>query len=269
MDNYDDVVHQLQEFLQGYGHEFRSGAGRRDLPLRVNTTKSVGFGTKGKYWYKLHTFRPQTGGELIRGSFGKYGSDKAERIEIDWKPINEEERKRLADERASLRAAADAARREEANLAAMNATELWRSAAREGKSDYLRKKGVAGEACRFLRDGSLVVPLLRYDWPRDQALRAVQRIKPDGSKLFTKGFSKHGCAVRLGEAEYGYVVLICEGYATGLSLRMSVNREFAVYVALDAGNLHHVVPIVRQLHPDSRILICADDDWRTIAPTAC
>jgi putative DNA primase/helicase len=263
MDNYHDVVHQLGEFLQLHGHDFRTA---KDLPLRIDTPKSVGFGTKGKYWYKLHSFRPQSGGELIRGSFGKYGSDKAERIEIDWKPINEAERQRLAEQRAAARAEADAVRQEESDLAAMGAADLWRRASKFGESNYLTKKGVVGECCRFLSDGTLVVPLLRYDLPREQALRAVQRIKPDGSKLFTKGFAKAACALRLGDVLPGHIVLICEGYATGLTLRMASNRDLAVYVALDAGNLQHVVPLVRELHPESRILICADDDWRTRDP---
>lgn len=263
MDNYQQVVHQLGEFLQGFGHDFRSG---KDLPLRVDTPKSVGFGTKGKYWYKLTSFRPNSGVALIRGSFGKYGSDQRERVEIDWQPINAAERERIKAENDAKRAANERLRAEEAELAAMGATDLWRRASKTGQSNYLTKKGVVGEACRYLPNGELIVPLLRYDLPREQALRAVQRIKPDGSKLFTKGFAKAACSLRLGDVLPGYIVLICEGYATGLTLRMAINRGLAVYVALDAGNLAHVVPLVRQLHPESRILICADDDWRTRDP---
>ena len=262
MDNYAEVVHQLSEFLSGFGHELRS----KDLPLVVDSPKSKGCGTKGKYWYKLHSFRLDSGGSLITGSFGKYGSDQREKVAIDWKPINQAERDRKAAQLAAQRAAADAARQEESDLAAMGAADLWARASKMGASAYLTKKGVVGECCRYLANGELIVPLLRYDLPRDQALRAVQRIKPDGSKLFTKGFMKAACAVRLGDVLPGHIVLICEGYATGLTLRMAAEQSLAVYVALDAGNLQHVVPLVRQLHPDSRILIAADDDWRTVDP---
>ncbi|MES2685527.1 MAG: toprim domain-containing protein [Pseudomonadota bacterium] len=274
MDNYHDVVHQLGEYLQTHGHDFRTG---RDLPLKIDSHKSVGFGTKGKYWYKLHSFRPESGGELIRGSFGKYGSDTRERIEIDWKPINEAEREKLKSQLAAKRAAADAIRRAEEEEAALSAGDLWRRASKEGESPYLVKKGVVGECCRFLPDGSLIVPLIRYDLPREQALRGVQRIHPGPrvdrrtgeplpEKTFTWKFAKQGCAVRLGEVLPGHIVLICEGYATGLTLRMACERTLGTYVALDAGNLQHVVPIVRQLNPESRLLICADDDWRTRDP---
>jgi putative DNA primase/helicase len=258
MDNYEEVVHQMREF----GIEFR----KQDLPLVIDSPRSKGCGLKGKYWYKLHSFRPDAGGSLITGSFGKYGSDERQRIQIDWKPINEAERQRRADQAKAEKAAADATRQAEAELAALDAADLWRRASKFGESTYLTRKGVVGESCRFLPNGELLVPLLRYDYPRETALRAVQRIKPDGSKLFTKGFRKNACSVRLGDVQPGFIVLICEGYATGLTLRMATDRQLAVFVALDAGNLQYVVPLVRELHPESRILICADDDYRTRDP---
>jgi len=255
MDNYHAVLHQMQEF----GIEFRA----KDLPLRIDTPKSRGCGQKGKYWYKLYTIRPDLGGTLITGSFGKYGTDHREKVHIDWKPMAEAERQRMAAERAQALRQAEAARQAEAELAAQVAAALWHRGTKEGQSAYLVRKGVVGEACRYLPDGTLLVPLLRYDQPRESALRAVQRIWPDGTKRFTAGFLKAACAVRLGDVQPGYIVLVCEGYATGLTLRMACDHSLAVYVALDAGNLQHVVPLVRQLHPESRILICADDDYRT------
>ena len=136
-----------------------------------------------------------------------------------WTGLHWVSRKTAPDqERQAAKAAADAIRREEADLAACSAVDLWRRASLGGTSPYLDRKGVIGEACRYLRDGSLLVPLLRYDMPRDQALRAVQRILPDGSKRFTMGFAKPGCCVRLGSIEPDDLVLVCEGYATGLTL---------------------------------------------------
>lgn len=254
-DNYHQVVHQMEEF----GVEFLD----RDLPLVIDAPKRRGCGKKGKWWYWLRRFRPDAGGSFIVGRFGSYKSGESRKVEIDWRPLADAERERLKAEREAAQARSDAARAAESELAALGAADLWRRALKEGSSPYLVRKGVVGEACRYLHDGTLVVPLLRYDLPREQALRAVQRILPDGSKRFTKGFAKPGCAVRLGEVLPTDVVLVCEGYATGLSLRMATDHSLAVYVALDAGNLQHVVPIVRALHPLSRILICADDDWRT------
>ena len=61
----------------------------------------------------------------------------------------------------------------------------------------------------------------------------------------------------------GEPLLICEGYATGLTLRMAVQRRLPVFVALDAGNLQPVAELLREQYPEQRILLCADDDYRT------
>lgn len=256
MDNYDSIVHEMKRF----GIVFRDN----DLPLKIDSGKTQTCGKGGKYWYKLYNNRRKSGtGQFITGSYGRYGEDKRQKITVDWEPMTDEERLRQSAERAAKKVEADKARQAEAELAALDAQGLWRRGAKDGTSPYLVRKGVLGEACRYLPDGSLLVPLLRYDYPREQALRAVQRIFPDGAKRFTAGFIKAACAVRLGEVLPGHIVLVCEGYATGLTLRMACDHTLAVYVALDAGNLQHVVPLVRELHQESRILICADDDYRT------
>jgi putative DNA primase/helicase len=140
---------------------------------------------------------------------------------------------------------------------------LWATASREGESAYLVRKAVQAEACRYLPDGSIVIPLLRYDLPREQALQGVQQIWPDGAKRFTAGLAKKGTCVRLGHVVVGEPMLLCEGYATGLTLRMAVDRRLPVFVALDAGNLLPVAELLRGLYPASKLLICADDDYRT------
>jgi putative DNA primase/helicase len=53
-----------------------------------------------------------------------------------------------------------------------------------------------------------------------------------------EGLREGGCALRLGHVdESTWLVLVCEGYATALSLRMATDRQVPVYVALDAYNL--------------------------------
>lgn len=266
MDNYAQVVHQMQAF----GVEFRD----KDLPLSIDAPKRKGCGLKGKWWYWLRTFRPDAGGCYIVGRFGSYKTSESQKVEVDWKPLTEAENARLQAEREAAQARSAAKRKAEAELAALSAADLWRRAEKQGASPYLVRKGVLGEACRYLPDGSIVVPLLRYDWPRESALRGLQRIYPGPrkdwetgedlpEKTYTWNFDKPGCAVRLGDVVPGRIVLVCEGYATGLTLRMATGHELAVYVALDAGNLVYVVPLLRALHPVCRILICADDDFKT------
>lgn len=258
MDNYQQVLWQLEEF----GIALRP----RDKIEPDGRKRTVGKG--GKFWVKLHTFCPDAGGRYIVGAFGSYRSGEWQKVEVDWAPLSEAERERMARERAAREDAARKVRAEEAALAALSAFDLLRRASREGSSPYLQRKLVDGEACRYLPDGTVVVPLMRYDLPPDRRLQAVQRILPSGQKFFTKGFEKPGCCVRLGvaNAAMSALLLVCEGYATGLTLRMATHRQHPVFVALDAGNLAHVVRLLRGLFPRSRILICADDDWLTKDP---
>jgi len=221
------------------------------------------FGPKKRQWYRLREMRTERGTYVVVGSFGDWRGQETHRVDVDWAGISADERQALEQQRAAQAEADARARAEAAAQAAMTAAQLWAQASPTGASPYLQRKHVDAEACRYLRDGSIVVPLLRYDLPRDQALQACQTIRPDGVKLFTKGFSKPGCCVRLGHVVVGQPILVCEGYATGLSLRMALQRRLPVFVALDAGNLLHVCVLLRALHPQAPLLICADDDWQT------
>jgi putative DNA primase/helicase len=267
MDNYREVLHQMELF----GIALRSKDRSRFPVLNRRTTCGVG----GKAWYKLYEFRPDAGGVYLVGAFGSWRSGKSEKVDVDWAPLSEAERARRKAEHEAARKAEAAARAEEARLAALSAAELWATGSRTGCSAYLTSKQVEGEACRYLPDGSILVPLLRYDLPREDALRAVQRIHPGPrkhrrtgeplpQKVFTSGFAKTGCSVRLGEiSPESRLLLVCEGYATGLSIRMATDKRWPVFVALDAYNLPAVVELLRGLYPGAFILICADDDWKS------
>lgn len=244
------------------GQMLAAGLDMPPLPLDVSG-KVRRFGPKKTHWYRLREERTHRGTYVVLGSFGNWRGQETFRVDVDWKGIGAEERAEL-EQRRQERAAADAAqRRVAAAQAAMTANELWADAQRDGTSEYIARKGVEAEACRYLPDGSIVVPLLRYDEPRETALKALQRIWPDGRKRFTRGFEKPGTCLRLGYVVVGERILVCEGYATGLTLRMAVDRRLPVVVALDAGNLLPVAQLLRRLYPESRLLICADDDWQT------
>lgn len=222
------------------------------------------FGPKKNHWYRLREQRTDGGTHVVVGSFGDWKAGTRERVTVDWRGINDQDRAALLAQREAQAKREAEERAHTASLAAAGAAELWAAASREGRSAYLERKGVQAEGCRFLRDGSIVIPLLRYDAANArEGLRGVQRIFGDGAKRFTKGFAKAGACLRLGLAVAGQPLLVCEGYATGLTLRMAVGHRLPVYVALDAGNLLPVCELLRTLHPGLPILLCADDDWRT------
>ena len=239
-------------------------AGLEAPPQPLDLTGKVRrFGPKKNQWYRLREVRTDGGTYVVTGSFGDWRGQERHRVDVDWKGIGEDERQALQARRQAQAEADAATRAEAAAQAAMTAADLWRAAAREGHSAYLNRKAVEPEGCRWLRDGAVVVPLLRYDQPRDQALKALQVIRPDGTKRFTKGFVKPGCCLRLGHVVVGEPILVAEGYATALTLRMAVARRLPVVVALDAGNLQPVATLLRELYPQAPLLICADDDWCT------
>lgn len=255
------------------GQMMAAGLDAPPQPLDL-TGKRRYFGPKKKQWYRLSELRTSSGAWVVVGAFGDYKHGVREKVAVDWQGMAEADRAELLARREAAAAAERAARAELERLAKMDAADLWAHAARTGRSAYLERKGVEAEACRFLRDGSIVVPLLRYDVPREDALKGLQRIYPGPrvhgrtgdelpQKVFTKGFAKTGCSVRLGLVAAGAPILVCEGYATGLSLRMALERRLPVFVALDAGNLRPVADMLRALYPGSSLLVCADDDYKT------
>lgn len=277
-ENYHDVLRQMEAF----GIALRPG---KDDGFPKRLGKRVTCGKDGKDWYKLYEFT-RDGRVYLTGSFGTYRhGGSMQKVEVEWAPLSKEERERQRSARQAQIEAARAKASAEAELARSSAIELWRAASREGHSPYLARKGLQGASCRYLTApmtlrwrgdrghpdtvvplpaGTLVLPLIRYDYPKAEALRALQFVKPDGAKVYLKGFEKPGCALRLGEiSELPELILVCEGYATGLSIRLGIEERFPVFVAWDCGNLQHVVPLVRGLYPAARLLICADDDWQT------
>lgn len=247
-----DVIHQM----------LAAGLEMPPQPLDLSG-KVRRFGPKKRQWYRLREHRTQAGTFVVVGSFGDWRGGESHRVDVDWQGISNDERAALQAQRQAQAEREAQERAEAAARAAMTAAQLWAAASPTGTSAYLQRKGVEAEACRYLRDGAIVIPLLRYDLPRDQALQACQTIRADGTKMFTKGFAKPGCCVRLGHVVVDQPILIAEGYATALTLRMATQRRLPVFVALDAGNLLPVAQLLRALHPQAPLLICADDDWRT------
>lgn len=225
-------------------------------------------GVKGKAWAKLYEHTLADGRRIITGSFGSYKTGEWWKVEHDARAISEEERAAIRAREAAARERAAAAKAEAAELASMRADALLARASITGESAYLARKGVEGESVRYLRDGSIVVPMMRYDRPREARLVGAQVIDARGEKRFVTGTAKSGAACRLGGAltDTDQPILVCEGLATGLTIRMATGRRMPVFVAFDAGNLLPVAQILRKLYPAAWIVFCADDDWRTMVP---
>lgn len=215
-------------------------------------------------------FKSRAGGYTI-GTLIKLAKDGGYTFDANEQPqVSAQELARRRLEHATRVARDTAARAVQESNAEQKAVVAWRNALREGTSSYAVRKGIdAPESCRFLpaaQGGGLVIPMLRYDLPREQALKGVQTIfdnprDPAKTKLFTYGMAKTGASCRLGLAVVGEPVFVCEGYATGMTIRMALARRYPVFVAFDAHSLPPVVDAIHRALPGSPIVICADDDY--------
>jgi putative DNA primase/helicase len=115
----------------------------------------------------------------------------------------------------------------------------------------------------LVSEDALIVPMM-VSTTRILSLQAIfadSREKSGFRKQFMKGGQTSGTFVSIG-TPHDNVILICEGLSTGLSLWQCTGH--GVLVAFASGNLDAVARQVRLRRPESRILICADNDaWGT------
>jgi putative DNA primase/helicase len=90
----------------------------------------------------------------------------------------------------------------------------------------------------------------------------LQLISADGQKKFLSGGKMQGCYFPIGDIAKAHTILIAEGYATAATLYEANNLP--TVVAFNAGNLVHVGKSIREQYPTASIIICADDDIKTV-----
>ena len=171
-------------------------------------------------------------------------------------------RELTATERRSIRQAKLARERERLaaeESAAQCAADLWRNASRADPSHpYLVAKLLEPFGIRQV-GRNLLVPMF------DPGFRLwnVQRIRPDGFKLFGKDartaglFWPHGVHLSDGRPSAGPLV-IGEGFATMAAVHSATG--FGVVAAMSARNLEAVARAMRKLFPTRELVIAADDD---------
>ncbi|MGI4856743.1 MAG: VapE domain-containing protein [Janthinobacterium lividum] len=251
MTTLDSITTQLREAHHPAlppGHPIANGKPQR-------------YGPGKKFWYVLHEVRREDGTTAYAGAYGYWrGNDNGAETFV-WQGHS-----MTAAERAALNArereaaVREGERRDEAaRKAASRAREQWGRASKEGTSSYLERKQITPESVRFEEDGTVLVPLIRYD---NGDMAGLQKITPNGAKRFNTGMRKTGVACRLGEvSETHRFALLVEGYATGRSVRMATEGVFPVFVCVDAGNLLPAARLIRDRYPTLHLLFCADDDW--------
>lgn len=139
---------------------------------------------------------------------------------------------------------------------AIKASNIWNRSSQTGNKAYLSKKQIGALGIRYIKS-AIVVPMYA-----DGKLYSLQFIGPDGDKKFLTGGRIKGCYYPLTtKDEPKSVILICEGYATGASIRYAL--PYPVAIAFNASNLIPVAQEMRKKYPDAHIVICADNDTET------
>ena len=162
---------------------------------------------------------------------------------------------------ASIRQAKAEAQRQrevEQQHAAERAAELW-SKTKPASADHpylVRKRIEPGNARQA---GELLV--LKIE-DIDGAIRSLQYIGPDGTKRMLSGGAKRGHFILVAGSLPADLIVIAEGFATASTVATQFSGA-AVLAAIDAGNLLPVAEVVRRRHPDTQIIIAADDDRLT------
>lgn len=265
--NYDDVLMQLRSIGLIINGEIRADLG----PGKFVRCKVEGRDKEARGWYKLFTF-----GDLLTGAYGIWSATDPQSCKIklsksDRGRLSAAEIEAIKAKQAAESKRAEAERKREIEAAARKAARWWRKLADAGESGYMAKKGFDATelfGARVSPSGNLAVPV-QDGTGKIYGLQVIFPKKIDGKrdKDFTPpGFAKKGHFFQIGLAQRGGVVLLCEGFATGASLRKATGLP--VVVAFDAGNLTPVALAIHQMHRrDVRILVCADDDYHTFQKT--
>lgn len=178
------------------------------------------------------------------------------------KALTPEERRQRE---AKIKAAREAAEKEQAQQWKQKAGEalsLWQQAEKlpmNAEHPYLLKKRVFPYNLRK-SDENLIIPL--YDI--DNKIMSLQFINNEGEKRFLSGGRVKGCFFQIAPQEKGEKIIVCEGYATGASIREATG--LGVAVAFNKGNLEAVVKALKNKYPDKQIIIAADNDIKEDAP---
>ena len=159
----------------------------------------------------------------------------------------QETAKRLADEKLG------------SERARLKAIDMWGKAV-EGAHPYLDRKGICSNGSRVLGE-LLLIPLC--DWAGN--LHTLQTIQPDGTKLFLKGGSPKGRFhwIRRGR-EDGPVIYLGEGFSTCSTIFAATGGRPTI-VCFSCANLQPVAEELRRRMPKTRIVICSDNDHRTLS----
>ena len=242
----NNATGQFKQAIVGVGLPPPSEILDDGLIHRFATSKKAG---DESGWYVFHS------DEVSAGSFGCWRSG----LTQNWsaKPANEMTEAERTSHRDRIKAMqlqreSDLVIRQ--TQAADDADRRWNAAKVCIEHPYATVKGINLHGVRA-EGSNLLIPLR----DTDGKLWSLQTITPNGTKMFVPGGRVKGCYCRIVGLSRD-VVVVAEGFATGASIHEVTG--YAVVVAFNAGNLEAVALAIRDKHPDLKIIIAADDDYK-------
>jgi len=128
---------------------------------------------------------------------------------------------------------------------------------------YLTAKGITASEDAYINPEKNILEIPLYD--THNQLWNVQRIFADGTKRFLTGGRTKGCFHPISDFTGQVRVIVCEGYATGVSIHTAT--QIPVVAAMSAGNIEPVVREILHEMPEFEIIIAADNDWEKTTNT--
>ena len=107
------------------------------------------------------------------------------------------------------------------------------------KHSYLSKKGFPNEL-GLVKGEDLIIPMRDF---RTMKIMSLQRISSGGDKKFMTGGQTKGAVHIIGKNSRNRGRILCEGYATGLSIRAALEymrQPYEVWVCFSASNMVYV-----------------------------
>lgn len=152
--------------------------------------------------------------------------------------------------------------------AAALAKEIYCKSQNVNSHPYLIKKGVGPTELMRASFNELYIPLYNLS---SMTIENIQRIKPDGTKLFLAGGKISGLGFVINKPELKKLnhnentIYLAEGIATALTVAEQSN-SFTV-ACMNAGNLLPVGIEIRRQYPTSHIIVAGDNDYKTSLKT--
>jgi predicted P-loop ATPase/phage/plasmid primase-like uncharacterized protein len=241
-----DFVSQFTQHLENLGYKVNGAISADDRVHRIKVnedkTSSASYQLKIDANFAVGWFR-----SFRDGVTHKWHSSSNEKM-------SEDERKALKLKLKLEREQKEQERKKQALEATHKAEKIWDQAKRVDESHaYIIRKKIEALGARQYK-GALVIPIYS-----EGQLKSLQFIDGDGSKKFLKNGEIQGgyCCIIFKNDSHDRIVL-CEGWATGVSIRMATGLP--VIVAFNASNLEPVAAAIRKKYPDSELIIAADND---------